>query len=86
MISVKTDEPLRLLITLLADKHPGVSTRSCLLVKATMWYEEIKSMFSYLGVPDEYLDKYADDYIIRLYMLKIKDIIIYFYKSFFSFP
>lgn len=47
------------------------------LYEAVKWHHEIRDMFSYLGIPETEVEKYTEDYVTRLYMLKIKNVVIY---------
>lgn len=78
-------DSVKILILILKQEHPQSSLRSAgLLVQAVLWYEEIKGIFIALGVPDEEIEPYADDYVNRIYLLKIKNTFLYFFSNFFN--
>lgn len=78
-------DSVKLLILILKQDHPQSSLRSAgLLVQAVLWYEEIKGIFIALGVPNEEIEPYADDYVNRIYLLKIKNTLLYFLSNFFN--
>lgn len=81
----KIDTIRILMVLLLADIPEANYLSGGILFRAVKWHEEIKSMFSMLGVPEEYIEKYAEDYAARLYMLKLKNIILYSPFLFLSF-
>lgn len=75
---MKKIDTIRLLMVLLHEGKPHLQFESGgILYQAVKWHEDIKSMFSLLGVPDKYLEEYAEDYATRIYMMKIKQMIIY---------
>ena len=48
------------------------------LFQAVLRLEEIRDIFRLLNIPEEDIEYYAEDYVNRLYLLKIKNIILYF--------
>lgn len=69
---------IKTLIFILYQEKPEFNLRSGgLLVQAVHWHHEIKDMFRILGVPENEIDYYTEDYVNRVYMLKIKNTILY---------
>ena len=75
-------ESIHLLILLLRQMQPNFPiTSGGLLIQAMEWKAEIADMFRILGIPPHEIEDYVDDYIDRLYMHRIKRILIYLISS-----
>jgi hypothetical protein len=78
-------DPIKLLVLILKQDYPTAQLNSAgLLVQAVLWYEEIKALFIVLGVPNNDLEEYTNDYVNRIYLLKIKNTLLYFFPNLFN--
>jgi len=70
---------IKTLIFILQQEKPEFNLRSGgLIVQAVHWHHEIKDMFRIIGVPENDINLYTEDYVNRVYMLKIKNTMLYF--------
>lgn len=78
----KKVDSIHILILLLKAEQGGSLNSGGLLVQACIWYQEIQDIFRTLGVPEHDIEPYVEDYINRVYLLKIKNTFLYFLPYF----
>lgn len=73
----KKIDSIHILILLLKHGQGGLLNSAGLLVQACIWYHEIQGIFRILDVPEKDIEPYVEDYINRIYLLKIKNTLLY---------
>jgi hypothetical protein len=78
----KKIDSIAILILLLKSEKGGLLNSGGLLIQASIWYQDIEGIFQALGVPEHDIKPYVEDYINRIYLLKIKNTFLYFLPYF----
>jgi hypothetical protein len=72
---------IKILMLILKQDRPEFNLKSGgLLFQAVLWHTEIQDMFRILGVAEQDITPYVEDYVNRIYLLKIKQVILYHWE------